>query len=70
MKRVLLVYPEFREQTFWSFKECMRVIGKQANMPPYGLITVAAMLPKDYILRLVDQNVRRLKDRDIVELSM
>jgi len=62
--RVLLVYPPDPD-TFWSFKHVLRVVSKRATFPPLGLLTVAAMLPPDWELRLVDCNVRRLKDADL-----
>jgi radical SAM superfamily enzyme YgiQ (UPF0313 family) len=61
---ILLVYPKVAE-TFWSFKHALRVIGRKAAFPPLGALTVAAMLPKSWDLRLVDLNVRPLKDEDL-----
>ena len=60
----LLVYPEF-PATFWSFKYALRFVHKRAALPPLGLLTVAAMLPDEWTLRLVDMNVQALKDRDL-----
>ncbi|HEX5398860.1 MAG TPA: DUF4070 domain-containing protein, partial [Verrucomicrobiae bacterium] len=48
--------------TFWSFKHVLRFISKRAAFPPLGLLTLAAMLPNDWELRLVDTNVEPLKD--------
>ena len=62
--RVLLVSPQTPD-TFWSFKHAVRFVSKKASMPPLGLATVAAMLPPDWELKLVDLNVARLKDRDL-----
>jgi radical SAM superfamily enzyme YgiQ (UPF0313 family) len=61
---VLLLYPEFPD-TFWSFKHALKFIGKKASLPPLGLLTVAAMLPRDWAKRLVDVNVRPLHDREL-----
>ena len=61
---ILLVYPETPD-TFWSFKHVLRFISKRAAFPPLGLLTVAAMLPSDWALRLVDTNVERLTDEDL-----
>jgi radical SAM superfamily enzyme YgiQ (UPF0313 family) len=58
------VYPECPD-TFWSFKYALRFIRKRAGSPPIGLLTVAAMLPKDWSLRLVDMNVDKLRPRDL-----
>jgi radical SAM superfamily enzyme YgiQ (UPF0313 family) len=60
----LLIYPEFPD-TFWSFKHALKFVGKRAALPPLGLLTVAALLPKAWSLRLVDANVRGLTDKDL-----
>lgn len=62
--KVLLVYPEFPD-TYWSFRYALKFEGKSAPFPPLGLLTVSAMLPEAWERRLVDLNVRRLKDADI-----
>jgi radical SAM superfamily enzyme YgiQ (UPF0313 family) len=51
--------------TFWSFKHVLPFVFKRAAYPPLGLLTVAAMLPRDWQLRLVDLNTTRLRDADI-----
>ncbi len=61
---ILLLYPEFPD-TFWSFKHALAFAGKRAALPPLGLLTVAAMLPPDWSLRLVDTNTRKLTDKDL-----
>lgn len=60
----LLIYPEFPD-TFWSFKHALKFIHKKASLPPLGLLTVAAMLPSEWQLRLVDLNTRKLTDQDL-----
>ncbi|HSR87896.1 MAG TPA: hypothetical protein VLL07_02990, partial [Pontiella sp.] len=60
----LLIYPEFPD-TFWSFKYALPFVGKRAALPPLGLLTVAAMLPQEWQVRLVDTNVRKLADKDL-----
>ena len=62
--RVLLVYPRDPD-TFWSFRHVLGFVDKRAAFPPLGLLTVAALLPQDWELRLVDTNVDSLGDRDI-----
>ncbi len=59
--RVLLVYPETPD-TFWSFKHALGLVSKKAAFPPLGLLTIAAMLPDDWELHLVDLNVEPLTD--------
>ena len=62
--KVLLIYPEFPD-TFWSFKYALSFAGKRAALPPLGLLTVAALLPPDWSLKLVDTNVRPLTEQDL-----
>jgi radical SAM superfamily enzyme YgiQ (UPF0313 family) len=61
---ILLVYPEFPD-TFWSFKHALKFIRKRAGAPPLGLLTVAAMLPEEWELWLVDENVDKLTNKDL-----
>jgi radical SAM superfamily enzyme YgiQ (UPF0313 family) len=62
--KILLVSPRTPD-TFWSFKHAVRFVSRKASMPPLGLLTVAAMLPPEWQLKLVDLNVERLKDEDL-----
>jgi len=61
---ILLLYPEFPD-TFWSFKHAFKFIDKKAGNPPLGLITIAAMLPKQWQKRLVDLNIEPLTEEAI-----
>lgn len=61
---VRLLYPKFPD-TFWSFKHALKFIHKPASLPPLGLLTVAAMLPRPWGKRLVDVNVRKLREKDL-----
>ena len=62
--KVLLLYPEFPD-TFWGFKHALKFIRKKASIPPLGLLTVAAMLPRPWEKRLADLNVRKLAEKDL-----
>jgi radical SAM superfamily enzyme YgiQ (UPF0313 family) len=62
---VLLVYPVLPD-SFWSFKHALPFIHKKAAYPPLGLLTVAAMLPASWVLRLVDTNVEELSTKDLL----
>ena len=63
---ILLVYPEFPD-TFWSFKHALKFIHKRAGTPPLGLLTVAAMLPPEWNMQLVDLNVETLTQKDLAK---
>lgn len=65
-RRILLVWPEIPPTTYWSFSRSLELIGKRASIPPLGLITVAAMLPPGFELRMRDLNVTELSDEDLL----
>jgi radical SAM superfamily enzyme YgiQ (UPF0313 family) len=62
---VLLVFPQYPD-SFWGFKHALRFISKKAAVPPLGLITVSAMLPRSWQKKLVDMNVSTLRTSDIL----
>ena len=62
--KILMLYPEFPD-TFWSFKHALPFVRKKVAEPPLGLITVAALLPQDWEVRLVDLNVRHVTRDEI-----
>ncbi|MBX3433139.1 MAG: DUF4070 domain-containing protein [Pirellulales bacterium] len=62
---VLLVSPE-TPVTFWSFKHAVRFLSRKAAFPPLGLLTVAAMLPRAWNLRVVDAETTPLREADIL----
>ena len=64
MPNALLIYPE-HPPTYWGMETALEVIGKKAMFPPLGLLTIAAMFPPEYDLRLVDLNVAPLLDADL-----
>ncbi|MBI4483914.1 MAG: B12-binding domain-containing radical SAM protein [Acidobacteria bacterium] len=64
MRNALLVYPEF-PPTYWSFKYALPFEGTRSAFPPLGLLTIAPLLPKSWNKRLVDMNMRKLRDRDL-----
>jgi radical SAM superfamily enzyme YgiQ (UPF0313 family) len=69
--RVLLINPEF-PSSFWSLQQSCELLGRKTLMPPLGLLTLAALLPGDWELRLTDLNARPLgpDDWDWAELVM
>jgi len=68
-KNILMVYPKY-PATYWSLEHTLKIVNKKALMPPIGLLTVAAMLPVEYKIRLVDLNVRKLQEEDILNADM
>ena len=67
--KVLLVYPRTPD-TYWSYRYALPFIGKKALMPPLGLATIAAMIPAEHELRIVDLNVERLDDDALREADL
>ena len=63
--RILLINPKYPD-TYWSFKYALKFISKKASNPPLGLLTVASLLPGDWEKKLVDLNVSRLMEKDIL----
>src|SRR6266851_4584800 len=62
---VLMIYPRFVNESFWNYRESCAVIGAQYPTIPLGLITVAAMLPREWNVRLVNLNTEELSDADL-----
>lgn len=58
--RTLLVQPE-SPFDFWSFGQVSRLEGRKTLLPPLGLLTVAALLPPEVPVRLVDLNTGPLR---------
>jgi len=61
--RALLICPEF-PLSFWSFRKSCQLRGNRTVSPPLGLLTVAALLPSEWELRLADLNARSLTEQD------
>jgi radical SAM superfamily enzyme YgiQ (UPF0313 family) len=61
----LLVYPRFDADTFWNFRRTAEVFGAKYPASPLGLITIAALLPPSWSIRLVNRNTEELSDADL-----
>ena len=61
---ILLVSPR-TPTTFWSFKHAVGFLSRKAAYPPLGLLTMAAMLPRSWALKLIDLDVTPLRDADL-----
>ena len=57
--RALFIYPEF-PKTFWSYEKILELVNRKVLLPPLGMVTVAALLPQDWEMKLVDRNVREV----------
>ena len=63
--RVLMVYPRFAADSFWVYTPACEIVGARYPTAPLGMITVAAMLPSDWEVRLVNRNTEDLADGDL-----
>lgn len=63
--KILLLYPQYPE-TFWSLKYSLSFVGKKASIPPLGLLTIASLLPQNWETKLIDLNVEKLSEKDII----
>ncbi len=63
--KCLLVRPRFLDQTFYNLNDVYRILGAKAAAPPLGLLIVAALLPDNWQLRLVDHDVTPLTEADL-----
>ena len=61
--KVLLVWPRF-PPSFWGFEGVLQMLPEAAMTPPLGLITVAALCPESWTLRLVDHAFDEIGDED------
>ncbi len=62
---ILLVYPQFNPHSFWSLGPLCDLLGARCTEPPLGLLTVAALLPPAWNIRLVNHNAEELTDSDL-----
>jgi radical SAM superfamily enzyme YgiQ (UPF0313 family) len=62
---VLMVFPRFNPNSFWNLQAVCDIWGARCPAPPLGLITVAALLPQHWNIRLINRNSQELTDRDL-----
>src|SRR6202789_1103351 len=62
--KVLMVWPSF-PPSFWGFEGVLQMIPERAMTPPLGLITVAALCPSTWEIRLIDHAFQELRDEDL-----
>ncbi len=62
-RKGVLIAPEFPDDSFWSYRYIIRLIGRKAAFPPLGLLTFAGYMPDHWDLEVVDLNVTSPSDR-------
>ena len=63
--KCLLVYPSFSQNSFYNFAQVARLLGAKQSAAPLGPLTVAALLPRHWTCRFVDESVRPLTESDL-----
>ncbi len=63
-RRVLCVFPKY-QPSFGTFEYAYGLTDKaKAFMPPQGLLIIAAALPEGWLVRFIDENMRRATAED------
>ncbi|TBW35988.1 DUF4070 domain-containing protein [Siculibacillus lacustris] len=65
-----MVFPRFLENSFWSMRATVDLWGAAGTAPPLGLLTVAALLPPHWAVRLVDRNAAEVTEADLAWADM
>ena len=64
----LLVWPKL-PLTYCGYEYILPIVGKKSANIPLGILTVAAMLPKNWNIKFIDTNVSELKLMDILSVD-
>jgi radical SAM superfamily enzyme YgiQ (UPF0313 family) len=67
--KVLLVWPKF-PPSFWGFEGVLEMLPEAAMTPPLGLVTVAALCPPEWSLRLLDHAFDEIRDEDLRQADL
>ncbi len=62
-RKVLLVFPKFA-YSFGTFNHAFPLMNVKGFMPPQGILLMAALLPKEWETRFVDENIRTATEED------
>jgi radical SAM superfamily enzyme YgiQ (UPF0313 family) len=63
-RRVLLVFPRYAK-SFGTFDHAFALLGVRAFMPPQGLLLIASLLPREWEVKFVDENVRPVRAEEL-----
>ena len=63
--KILMIFPRFMPHAFWSYEGAVEILGAKYPAAPLGMITLAALLPVDWDIRLVNRNTRELTEDDL-----
>src|ERR1700709_932528 len=66
---VLMVWPRF-PPSFWGFEGVLEMIPEAAMTPPLGMITIAALCPPSWNIRLIDHCFEEVLDEDLLRADL
>ncbi len=67
--KALMVWPRF-PPSFWGFEGVLEMIPERSMIPPLGLVTVAALCPSHWQIRLIDKSCQELTDDDLLGANL
>ncbi len=63
-RRILLAFPRY-SYSFGTFNHAFPLMGDvKGFMPPQGILVVAALIPKEWEIRFIDENIQRATPED------
>ncbi len=63
--KCLIVQTKFSDYSFWNYQDVCKIVGAKYPAAPLGLLTLAALLPQQWIFKLIDENVEPLLDEHL-----
>ena len=67
--KVLMIWPRF-PPSFWGFEGVLAMLPEAAMTPPLGLVTVAALCPPTWTIRLIDHAFEEIADADLLAADL
>jgi radical SAM superfamily enzyme YgiQ (UPF0313 family) len=65
IKNCLIVQTKFSEHSFWNYQAVCKIVGARYPAAPLGLLTLAALLPQHWTIKLIDENVEAILDEHL-----
>jgi hypothetical protein len=60
-----MIFPRFNPKSFWSYEGACELFGARYPAAPLGMITLAALLPRSWDIRLVNRNTEELTEAQL-----
>src|SRR6516164_9504209 len=60
-----MIFPRFNPKSFWSYEGACELFGARYPAAPLGMITLAALLPRSWDIRLVNRNTEELTEAEL-----